>query len=100
MLGGDLRQLAVAQRLAERYDNINVWGLSTAAPRTSSKFLEVQDMSEAIDGADVIVLPLPASVDGVTLNCDKYAHGISFVLFSAFVSYIKERLCHVAPSIF
>lgn len=68
MLGGDLRQLAVAERLAERYDNINLWGLSTAAPREESGVAEVQGIFDAIEGADVILLPLPASVDGVMLN--------------------------------
>ena len=68
MLGGDLRQLAVAQRLAERYDNINVWGLSTAAPRQSG-VRELSDLREATEGADVILLPLPVSVDAVSLNC-------------------------------
>ena len=68
MLGGDLRQLAVAQRLAERYENINVWGLSTATPHAHG-VREAQDIGEAIDGADVILLPLPVSVDTVSLNC-------------------------------
>lgn len=68
MLGGDLRQLAVAERLAERYDNINLWGLSAAAIKDVGGVREVQDVAEAIEGADILLLPLPASVDGVTLN--------------------------------
>ena len=68
MLGGDLRQLAVAERLAERYDDISLWGISTAAPRSQSGVVEVQEIYDAIEDADVILLPLPASVDGVTLN--------------------------------
>jgi dipicolinate synthase subunit A len=68
MLGGDLRQLAVAERLAERYDNINLWGLSAAAIKDVGGVREVQEVSEAIEGADILLLPLPASVDGVTLN--------------------------------
>ena len=67
MLGGDLRQLAVIDALAERYDDIKVWGLSTARPRAEG-VTEAQSLQAATDGADVIVLPLPASVDGVTLN--------------------------------
>lgn len=68
MLGGDLRQLAVAERLAERYDNINLWGLSTAVPREGVGVTEVQEISDAIEGADILILPLPASIDGMTLN--------------------------------
>lgn len=68
MLGGDLRQLAVAERLAERYDNINLWGLSAAAIGDVGGVREVQDVAEAIEGADILLLPLPASVDGVTVN--------------------------------
>ena len=67
MLGGDLRQLAVIDTLAERYDDIKVWGLSTALPRAEG-VTGAQSLQDATDGADVIVLPLPASVDGVTLN--------------------------------
>ena len=69
MLGGDLRQLAVAQTLAERYDNIKVWGLNTAVLRADDRIAEVEEIADAINGADVVVLPLPASVDGITLNC-------------------------------
>ena len=68
MLGGDLRQLAVAERLAERYDNINLWGLSAAAIGDVGGVREVQEVAEAIEGADILLLPLPASVDGVTVN--------------------------------
>ena len=66
MLGGDLRQLAVAQRLAASYDNIKVWGIDTAS--LQGNFMKAESLADAIDGADVIVLPLPASVDGVSLN--------------------------------
>ena len=68
MLGGDLRQLAVAQRLSERYDNIDLWGLVTSAPFTADGVRMASSLSESVKDADVILLPLPASVDGVTLN--------------------------------
>lgn len=68
MLGGDLRQLAVAERLAERYHNINLWGLCTHSFPAGRGVTEARDIYAAIEDADVIVLPLPASVDGVMLN--------------------------------
>lgn len=68
MLGGDLRQLAVAERLAERYHNINLWGLCTHSFPAGRGVVEARDIYAAIEDAGAIVLPLPASVDGVTLN--------------------------------
>lgn len=68
MLGGDQRQLAVAERLTERYEDIKVWGLSAVALKDIDRVREVQGIAEATEGADVILLPLPASVDGTTLN--------------------------------
>ncbi len=68
MLGGDLRQLAVAQKLAERYDDIRIWGIRGAQGEVTSGISAVQGIAEATEGADVILLPLPASIDGVVLN--------------------------------
>ncbi len=66
MLGGDLRQLAVARRLAASYENIKLWGLSTA--EAVAGISEMSDLSETLRESDVVILPLPVSADGVTLN--------------------------------
>ena len=74
-LGGDLRQIAVIDRLASSYDNINVWGVR---PNLSSEIERARlcaDIDEATDGARVVILPLPSSLDGVTLNCPLYEDG-------------------------
>lgn len=69
MLGGDLRQLAVAKWLSLRYDNIKIWGIKAgdAANMTGVRFCDA--LSEALAGAEAVILPLPASADGVCLNC-------------------------------
>ena len=66
MLGGDRRQLAVARRLAASYENIKLWGLSAVGELEGTE--RARDLSEALDEADVVILPLPASADGVRLN--------------------------------
>ena len=74
-LGGDLRQIAVIRKLSLSYDNINVWGVR---PNLSSEIERARlcaDIDEATDGARVVILPLPSSLDGVTLNCPLYEDG-------------------------
>ncbi len=75
MLGGDLRQLAVAKKLALSYDNINIWGVKLGAPCEVESVKFYTDIDEALSGANVVILPLPSSTDGVTLNCPLYDGG-------------------------
>ncbi|MBO7250937.1 MAG: hypothetical protein J6V42_06655 [Clostridia bacterium] len=87
MLGGDLRQLTVARRLAASYENINVWGLSTA--EEISGVSRAHDLSGALTDADVVVLPLPVSVDGVMLNAPLSEEG-ERVRLSGIAGLIRE----------
>lgn len=68
VLGGDKRQIAMARRLAMAGYAVTVWGLgdcaSEIAPAESAEHWE-----SAILGADAVILPLPASADGIRLNC-------------------------------
>lgn len=68
MLGGDRRQIAAVRRLSEHY-NINVWGIDNAYFDAKEEVEVFSGISECLDGVAVAVLPLPASVDGVMLNC-------------------------------
>lgn len=74
LLGGDLRQLSAAKRLSFYCDDIAVFGIEpTATFEFSGRFCE--DIDEAIRGANAVILPLPASVDGKTLNCPRMPSG-------------------------
>ena len=68
MLGGDRRQIMSAVRLSERYDNINIWGVGEAYAADCDRLRLCRDPEKCLDGARVVVLPLPASSDGTTLN--------------------------------
>ena len=61
ILGGDLRQRAVAEDLAGRGIRVHTFALS---PTTDAPTLDA-----ATEDADVILLPLPYSADGVRLFC-------------------------------
>ena len=68
LLGGDQRQYTAAVMLKKRGWDIDLWGMY----RSSG---EDEDISfcdrytDAVADASAVILPLPASVDGVSLNC-------------------------------
>jgi dipicolinate synthase subunit A len=68
MLGGDMRQLALVKRLASYGFEVAVWGLGNSAADIGEA-VRCNDMDAVIRGSDAIILPLPASSDGVTVNC-------------------------------
>ena len=67
ILGGDMRQAVLAKRLSSVGFEVAVWG--TGRNCDIGKAVRITDISSAIRSADAIVLPLPVSRDGVTLNC-------------------------------
>ena len=69
MLGGDMRQLAVAKSLSLSYDDIRLWGISGASLYGADGISLYSDITGALEDARFAVLPLPASTDGVSLNC-------------------------------
>ena len=66
LMGGDLRQLVVARELAKVYD-VSIWGAWSTQDIDGIEVCSTCD--QAIDGAAAVILPLPASTDGITLNC-------------------------------
>ena len=70
ILGGDMRQAALARRLSSQGFEIAIWGIGKACNIGESG--RGADMEDAMRGADALVLPLPVSRDGVTLNCPLY----------------------------
>ncbi len=68
ILGGDGRQIAAARRLAEEGHGVFVWGLGECRTQIG-KAVYCETWQSAIERAEAIVLPLPASSDGVRIFC-------------------------------
>ena len=60
MLGGDLRQLYAAKKLAEVYGEPHVWGIEPPLDDRGGVKL-CGSMEEALCGSSAVVLPLPRS---------------------------------------
>ena len=67
VLGGDMRQLSAACRLAAHGHETAVWGIAGDAAAYGNA-VRTLDWIGAVRGAAVILLPLPVSVDGVRIN--------------------------------
>ena len=65
-IGGDMRQMAAAQRVSELGYAVSVWGI----PGEARGDVQVLEKPSFAYGADVLVLPLPMSGDGLTVNCE------------------------------
>ncbi len=76
MLGGDMRQLYAAKKLSEIYGDPLVWGICPPMGDESG-FKICGGIENALSDADAVVLPLPSSTDGRTLNCPRLAEGES-----------------------
>jgi len=72
ILGGDRRQLVMAQCLSESFE-CAVWGFDkiygTADEEYLKKAVRCADWESAVKCSDAVILPLPASSDGKNLNC-------------------------------
>ena len=67
LLGGDARQSYLAAELAERGFETAVWGITKDVD--IGKAVRCRDAVGAIASASAVILPLPASLDGVSINC-------------------------------
>lgn len=65
-LGGDMRAATAAKKLADTSARVCAWGV----PRqeVATRLCYCDNMTEALIGASAVILPLPASLDGYTLN--------------------------------
>ncbi|MBQ9806278.1 MAG: dipicolinate synthase [Clostridia bacterium] len=68
VLGGDARQIAMAKRLGESGYQAFVWGLGDCCGAVGTAIV-CDSWEDAASEADTVLLPLPASVDGVRVNC-------------------------------
>lgn len=76
LIGGDQRQLFVAECFADKGYCVSVWGCDTYG--IDSRIHTNESLSEAIEGADTIILPLPTSKDGMYLNCPGSVERVTF----------------------
>ena len=81
ILGGDMRQAVLAGRLSSLGFEVAVWGFSQNSDISGA--VRCADFASAIKSADAIVLPLPVSRDGVTLNCPMMPHKGQYLKSSA-----------------
>ncbi len=65
-LGGDMRTTVAAMKLADTACDVFAWSVPERKDAYGVCFCD--DMLEAISGASALILPLPSSLDGVTLN--------------------------------
>ena len=68
ILGGDLRQLAVARRLSGLGFETAVWGLGVCEEEIGDA-VRCTSWEDAVNESKAVILPLPASSDGVRVNC-------------------------------
>ncbi len=68
LLGGDLRQLSIARRLSGLGFETAVWGLGTCEQEVGDA-VRCSEWTDAVKGSRAVILPLPASADGVRVNC-------------------------------
>ncbi len=71
VLGGDKRQLVMVHGLSEKYE-CAVWGFDAVYGTPDEKYLadavRCTDWESAVKGSEAVILPLPCTRDGVTLN--------------------------------
>ncbi len=68
LLGGDARQMAVARRLAGLGFETAVWGLGHGEEALGGA-VRCDRWDDAVSACHAVILPLPASADGVRVNC-------------------------------
>lgn len=85
VIGGDNRQGYLADALAKDGMDVIVNGLEKFPGLHKARFLS--DTAEAIEQADIIILPVPVSHDGVTVNAP----------YSYSVIYLSDVLAAAAP---
>jgi len=66
IVGGDLRSVKLACLIASQGNTVNIYGFKNASFDTEIN--ECDNLDKAIEEADVIIGPIPCSVDNETLN--------------------------------
>lgn len=69
LLGGDLRQISVAKSLANDGFSVDLWGIAPPFCSQQNGFSVSSDWGATISACRVLILPLPASGDGIHISC-------------------------------
>ena len=72
VLGGDLRQYTAAVSLSGKNWDVALWGINISE-KMDGNVRYYENYKEALNGAAAVILPLPASTDGIFLNCPFYS---------------------------
>lgn len=67
VIGGDLRQLEAAKAFSQKGFAVSVYGLDVVS-ETAGELQKARDLKDALYLADLVILPLPYSYDGVRIN--------------------------------
>ncbi len=68
LLGGDTRQASLARYLARYGYETAVWGVPFSGETADFKGVRCNDPASAVTGSRAVILPLPASTDGVRVH--------------------------------
>jgi dipicolinate synthase subunit A len=75
VIGGDLRNVKLANYLLEDGNSVNLYGFNKAGFDTGIS--ECESLLEAIDDSDIVICPLPCSNDNETVNTPFHSEKIS-----------------------
>ena len=90
ILGGDARQIAAARYLAFLGHTVLVWGLGDCTGTIGNA--RICDAWEtAVDASEVVLLPLPATEDGLRIRCPHQENGVA-PRFSELLKHAYGRL--------
>ena len=96
IIGGDLRQIIVAKNLKEKSHEVITFKLGF-----NNELLRAESLKSAIENSDAVVLPLPVSRDGKTINTPLSEGTIDFydiiklkpkLIFGGMISEDFERI--------
>ena len=88
-IGGDMRQTEAAHRLSQLGFSVSAWGL----PGNIPDGVHLLGDLESAYAADVLILPLPISKDGVSINCTGDFYGLSPKIAEVFLNAAKMPIC-------
>ncbi|MGE4282204.1 MAG: dipicolinate synthase subunit DpsA [Clostridia bacterium] len=76
IIGGDLRQVKMANTLAQDGYKVKIFGFNNIEWHTD--IIEANSIQEAVEGVDVITAPLPCTLDNQTVNAPFYDEKIFY----------------------
>ncbi len=97
VIGGDLRTLTLARLLAEDGYSVRIFGFDKDID--TKGHTKAKSLREAVSG-EIIILPIPASSDGVTINAPYAEKPLLLEDFFAMIGSTRLVLAgHISPSI-